>query len=65
MTDAELVEELIGFLWDATKAPGMPLWWCLRDDLKDAFRARTTRNVTGRLAGQRSAAATLEQELRA
>lgn len=35
--DADL-ERTTARLWDDTKDPALPLWWCLRDDLKHEFR---------------------------
>jgi hypothetical protein len=32
------VEALTGLLWDLTKAPNVPLWWCLDKPFKDKFR---------------------------
>lgn len=32
------LDALIGGLWDLTKPPSSPLWWCLREDLQDGFR---------------------------
>lgn len=38
----ETVERVIGNWWNFSKPPEMPLWWCLREDLKQQWRDAAT-----------------------